>query len=126
MTINVSINGRKVFDWEGSAAEAAKLDVEMRAIARANGMTPEQLGVSVVHYAVKRDGLLPKAESTGEMQALVWQMLSQPTDNPKFPGFFRDHIEEWDFNFDLSRDDRGLCVDIEARAQGGDEYSWLN
>jgi hypothetical protein len=127
MIINVSLNGNKLFDWEGSAEEVAKLDEGVRELARDNDVTPEQLGVSAVHYVLKRGGLLPEAETTGEMQILVWQMLSQSTGNPELPGFFRDYIAEFDFDFDISRaDQQCLCIDVEARAQGGDEQSWLN
>jgi hypothetical protein len=74
VTINVSINGRKLFDWEGSAAEAAKLDEEMRAVARKGGVTPASLANTVVALVLEQGGI----ELHGEMPLLVWTLLSHP------------------------------------------------
>ena len=41
MTINVSINGNKLFEWEGNAELAGRLDEDVRELARENGITPE-------------------------------------------------------------------------------------
>jgi hypothetical protein len=121
--INVSINGNKLFDWEGSAEEAAKLDKEMSELARSGGMTPERLAKCITYNIVQRGGI----EFEDDVPILLWQVLSQPTGDPDYPGLFRDHIDAWDFDFDISRtDDRSFRINVEARVQGRDEQSWLN
>ena len=119
MTINVSVNGNKLFDWTGDAEDAGKLDEVVREVARNNGVTPEQLGYSTVHYVLKHGGFNPQSDG-GEMPILVWALLSRPTEHPDHPGFFRDYVEAWDFDFDISSDDlkKGFRVEVTAEFDG--------
>jgi hypothetical protein len=124
--ISVSINGNKLFKWEGSAADAGKLDGAVRELARNNGITPEQLGDSAAVYVLKRGDFVTK--SRGEMPILVWMLLSKPTGNPDHPGIFRDYIEAWDFDFDIcdGSDAKRIRVAVAARMQGGERWNGLN
>jgi hypothetical protein len=124
--INVSINGNKLFKWEGSAEDAGKLDEAVKELARNNGMTPEQLGDSAAVYVLKSGDFV--TQSRGEMPILVWMLLSKPTGNPDHPGIFRDYIEVWDFDFDICEgsDAKRIRVGVAARMQGGEQWESLN
>ena len=126
--INVSIKGKKLFDWEGSAEEAAKLDEGMRELASDNGVTPEQLQHSVVASVLKHGRFV--SQSRGEMPILTWMLLSGPTRHPDHPGIYRDYIEAWEFDFDICGvyDPKRMKVSISvnARMQDGEQWESLN
>jgi hypothetical protein len=124
--INVSIKGNKLFDWTGNAEEAGLLDEEMRELANDCRVTPEQFASVIVADILKRGGLDPQLP--GEMPILTWMLLSQSTGNPDLPGSFRDYVETWDFDFDISSysGSRRLRVEVNATMPNGDEWSWLN
>jgi hypothetical protein len=99
MTINVSINGKKLFDWTGNTDDVQNIDNEMGKMAAIAESTPEQLAHSVVAHVVRAGGFF--SETRGEMLPLTWLLLSRPTEHPDHPGFCRDYIEAWDFEFDI-------------------------
>jgi hypothetical protein len=54
MTINVSINGRKLFDWTGDAKEVGKIDKWVRRVARNEGVTPDLVAQAALFGALKK------------------------------------------------------------------------
>ena len=126
MTINVSVNGNKLFDWTGDAEDAGKLDEVVREVARNNGVTPEQLQHSVVASVLKHGRFVSK--SGGEMRILTWMLLSQPTNHPDHPGLFRNYVKAWDFDFDISRGSGPgrFRLTVGARMQDGEQWESLN
>jgi hypothetical protein len=124
--ISVSIEGEKLFKWEGSAEDAGKLDAAVRELARKNGITPEQLGDSAVVYVLRRGDFVTR--SWGEMPIMTWMLLSKPTGHPDHPGIYRDYVGMWDFDFDVSRgsDPKRIRVAVAARMQGEEQWNGLN
>jgi hypothetical protein len=128
MTISVSINGYRTFDWEGSAADAGRMDEDVRDWAREAGMTPAQVAQTAVAHVLERvdRGFVP--DDMGLIHIFTWMLLSQPTGHPEQPGCYRDYIDTWDFNFDVQDhpDQTTLKISVEGRMQGRDEHGWLN
>jgi hypothetical protein len=124
MTINVSINGNKLFEWEGNAEEVGEIDEWVRELARDKGVTPELVAQAAM-VGVLKNGRL--RTFTRRDAILVWKLLSQPTGNPDHPGFYRDYIEVWDFDIDIDANDpERLNIKVGARMQGGEQWSGLN
>jgi hypothetical protein len=123
MTVEISINGRKVFGCRPTVEGVVELDKNVQEAARRRGVPAERLGMRAVNHAVDGGGI----GNDDVMLLVVWQVLSQPTGHPNFPGRFRDHIDTHDFEIDFSRTDaQSLCMEVEATLQGRDEWSWLN
>jgi len=58
---------------------------------------------------------------------LLWMLLSQATGHPDHPGAYRDYIEVWDFDFDISGDvGAPLKVTVGGRMQCDGRWKRLN
>ena len=124
MTVSVTINGIGLFGWTGTAAEVGNIDGWVRALARDKGVTPELVAQRAL-VDVLTDGRL--RAFTRRDAILLWMLLTQPTHNPDRPGFYRDYIEVWDFDFDVSGDiGAPLRVKVGGRMQCGGRWKRLN
>jgi hypothetical protein len=124
MTVSVTINGIGLFEWTGTAAEVGNIDGWVRALARDKGVTPELVAQRAL-VDVLTDGRL--RAFTRRDAILLWMLLTQPTHNPDRPGFYRDYIEVWDFDFDVSGDiGAPLRVKVGGRMQCGGRWKRLN
>jgi hypothetical protein len=123
MTITVSIKGDKVFEWVATAEELEKLDEFVKKVAHENGETPEVMSKVALGYVEDRGGF--SSQSGGEIPFLMWHLLSIPTNHPHRPGFLRDYIEDWHFDFDISGGPKKtINVTIGARTQGDHGENW--
>ena len=124
MTISVTINGIGLFEWTRTAAEVGNIDGWVRALARDKGVTPELVAQRAL-VDVLTDGRL--RAFTRRDAILLWMLLTQPTHNPDRPGLYRDYIEVWDFDFDISGDiGAPLQVAVGGRKQCGGRWKRLN
>ena len=124
MTVSVTINGIGLFEWTGTAAEVGNIDGWVRALARDKGVTPELVAQRAL-VDVLTDGRL--RAFTRRDAILLWMLLTQPTHNPDRPGLYRDYIEVWDFDFDISGDiGAPLQVAVGGRKQCGGRWKRLN
>ena len=98
MTINIFVNGDKLFDWTGNAEDAEELDKALREVAHNHGVTPEQVADRVLEDVLKHG----RSASGGEM-LLMSELLSQPTGHPDHPGLCRDYVEALDLYFYIDR-----------------------
>lgn len=101
MPINVFINGKKLFDWTGNSDDVARMDQEVARIAGLGNHPPEKVVASAVRHTVTKGGFFSNNPSA-EMLFVMWWLLWMPTSHPHHPGRYRDYIELWDFNFDIS------------------------
>jgi hypothetical protein len=79
MTINVSINGNKLFDWTGDAEEVREIDKWVRKVARKKGVTPDLVAQAALFGALKKGR--PQIFTRGDA-ILIWKLLSGPTGRP--------------------------------------------
>src|SRR6516164_5587964 len=118
MVIRVSVNGNHLFDWKGSAEDVRGLDKWVRSAARKfRWSAAEQFADAVLANVLDRGGLDPR-DARVEGPIIAWKLLSQPTDHPGHPGFYRDYIETLDFGFDISRDDRPKRLRLGVKVYG--------
>ena len=94
MTINIFVNGDKLFDWTGNAEDAEELDKALREVAHNHGVTPEQVADRVLEDVLEHG----RFESGGET-LLMSKLLSYPTGHPDHPGLCRDYVEALDLYF---------------------------
>ena len=124
MTVSVTINGISLFGWTGTAAEVGEIGELVRRLARDWGVPPELVAQSAIAGALKNGRL---RTFTRRDAVLLWMLLTQPTHNPDRPGFYRDYIEVWDFDFDVSGDiGAPLRVKVGGRMQCGGRWKRLN
>jgi hypothetical protein len=124
MTIRVSVNGKHLFDWKGSAADVTGLDKWVRGAARKfRWSAVEQFVDAVLANVLDRGGLDPH-DALVEGPIIAWKLLSQPTDHHGHPGFYRDYIEDLDFGFDISRDDRPKLLRVRVKVYGRTHDQW--
>jgi hypothetical protein len=100
MELMILMRGEKLFTWEGTTDELARLRQEMP-----GGLAPD---IAPIHFAlsaadyVARNGL-PEDETQrrGTMAWLTYLVVEQPTRDPARPGKFGDYLAGWNFTFDL-------------------------
>jgi len=119
MTINIFVNGDKLFDWTGNAEDAEELDKALREVAHNHGVTPEQVADRVLEDVLEHG----RSESGGEM-LLVGELLSQPTGHPDHPGPFRDYVEGWDLYLYIERSKGSISFLREITPKGASP-AWL-
>src|SRR6516165_10156064 len=101
MTINIFVNGDKLFDWTGNAEDAEEFDKALREVAHNHGVTPKQVADRVLEHVLEHGHFA----SDGEL-LLVGTLLSQPTGHPDHPGLFRDYVEALDLYFYIDQSKR--------------------
>jgi hypothetical protein len=129
--INISFDGRKLFDWEGTSAELANVEQEVEQLARLHDQDHQELAEAMAFHMAHQRGFIPR-EAGGlevspqeleegravQMAVVLWWLLEKPTTHPDHPGKFRDYIDVWDFDFNLVSTPNGLKVEV-AGAFGG-------
>jgi len=118
MTINIFVNGNKLFDWTGNAEDAEELDKALREVAHNHGVTPEQVADRVLEDVLEHG----RSESGGEM-LLMSKLLSYPTGHPDHPGLCRDYVEALDLYFYIDQSKR-IPILIEITPKGAPPI-WL-
>ncbi len=112
--INVAINGRKLFEWEGIASELWKIEREIVPLAEQHGTNPDAFVHQVIRDLAKRgDSALPLEQ--GEMVWLMYFVTQTPLDHDH-PGHCRDYIELWDFDFDIQYDEQAKTLRADVHA----------
>lgn len=101
MLINVYVNGQKLFDWACSSGDIARIDRDLASIANSHNLRPEELAESAVRRIVSKGGFFSTVPEL-EMVCVIYWLLEKPTNQPGRPGRWRDYIELWDFNFEIS------------------------
>ena len=79
MIINVSFDGRKLFNWEGGTAEATKIEEDVGEVAALANMTPETLWQSTLAKIAANGGWVFSGNPEPEMMIVIagcWR--SQP------------------------------------------------
>jgi hypothetical protein len=110
MLINVAFEGNKLFKWEGDADAIAKIDQEVVRIAKLGDVEPEVLGLSML-FNVGQEGF-SSANPDAEMMFVIWMLISLPTGLPNHPGYYRDYIGAWDFDFDIKLNQEARTFDV--------------
>jgi hypothetical protein len=101
--INVAFNGEKLFEWEGDADAVARMDEAVLRIADLADASPSDLSQTTIG-GISRNGGFSTSNPEAEMMIVLWTLISMPTNYPDHPGFIRDYIEVWDFDFDVTSD----------------------
>ena len=122
-TVNIAINGRRLFEWEGGPDEIDRtMDAVARLAAKAAVSEMSLTQSAVLHIAQREGRFLPGdgvAQET-QMMMLLWFVLSQPTQHPDHPGLYRDYVPVWDFDFNIMPDPSTMTVEIEVLGAFGD------
>ena len=121
--INVAIDGKKLFEWEGDAEAVARINEETTRIARQVEASPQALWQSTLFYIRQNRGHFSTRKPEIEMLILTSGLLSMPTQHPEHPGVFGDYLELWSFDFDIKidpEDEKRFTVDVNGgfTAQG--------
>src|SRR5258705_1545396 len=115
--INISINSKKMFDWDGDADAVARIDQEMARLAAKGNTTPQALAHSMLRVLFDQGRFIPTADQEFQMMMLTWLVLTMPTHHPDHPGRFCDYIAVWNFDFDVCDDPKtpdGFVVEVRA------------
>jgi len=120
--INVSFDGRKLFNWEGGATEVAEMDHRVTQIAALGNVSPEILWQSTLSSIAEKGGRFFSGNPEAEMMIVISGLLSMPTHHPDHPGHCRDYLEMSNFDFDIKIDPQNkerFEVQVKAFAEGG-------
>ena len=120
MTINIFVNGDKLFDWTGNAEDAEELDKALREVAHNHGVTPEQVADRVLEDVLEHG----RFESGGET-LLMSKLLSYPTGHPDHPGLCRDYVEALDLYFYIDRTKSKRISILKEITPKGASPTWL-
>jgi hypothetical protein len=101
--INVAFDGKKLFEWEGNADAVAQIDEAVFKMADIANVTVADASQAVMGE-LSRAGGFTSTNIQAEMMVVLWTLISLPTNYPDHPGFIRDYIEVWDFDFEIRRD----------------------
>jgi hypothetical protein len=116
MIINVSFDGRKLFNWEGGTAEATKIEEDVGEVAALANMTPETLWQSTLAKIAANGGWVFSGNPEPEMMIVIAGLLALPTHHPDHPGHCRDYLEVSNFDFDIKNDPQNSTFHINVRA----------
>jgi hypothetical protein len=137
MRINVTLEGRLLFEWEGNADDVARIDERVARISQREGYTVEQAAHTALRV-LKRDRSLLENETKfrGAMMVIMLMLLSQQSTHEDHPGRIRDYVDAYNLDFDITitTDDKiGIATKASpaiagrppspkrARARGGDD-----
>jgi hypothetical protein len=95
-TFEISINGKKVFTWEGDQEAAEHILEAFPRAAEHVGMTARQFANNCVHALIKD----PVGQEM-QMMAVIWCILESETGNPDHPGTYSAYVGAADFTVDL-------------------------
>jgi hypothetical protein len=114
MQVNVSMDGEKLFDWEGGTAEIAKLDADLTQQCAEIGMTPQQIAQAAILDVKRNGGFRPAEAGRGEMMYITWLLMNMQSTNEERPGLIRDYIDVWNFDFNIECQDKRFHIDVKA------------
>jgi hypothetical protein len=115
MIINVSFDGRKLFNWEGGIAEATKIEKDVSEVAALGNMSPETLWQSTLAKIAANGGRVFSGNPEPEMMIVIAGLLALPTHHPDRPGHCRDYLES-NFDFDVKNDPQNSTFHINVKA----------
>jgi hypothetical protein len=117
--INVAFNGKKLFEWEGDADAVERIEDAVLKMAKIADVTPADASQAAMGE-IARTGGFATSNPQAEMMVVLWTLISLPTKYPDHPGFIRDYIELWDFDFDISNDvnPRKFVINYNAKLGG--------
>jgi hypothetical protein len=112
--MTVSLRGEPLFEYEGDAAELAKLTETHEDLAAGIGLSAMTVASRVLQIVDKQG--LPKKdpERRGMMTWITYLLLHTDTHHPGYPGKYIDYAVAWDFEFNLLPSADGKSVDIEV------------
>jgi hypothetical protein len=116
MLIDVSVKGKKLFEWEGDAAAVARIDEEVNRLAKVNDVTTEALAHTLFDNIVNK-GSFFEPNKEAQMMIMIWELISLPTGKPDRPGRCRDYVEAWDFSFDISPGRNGQTFEVNVNGR---------
>ena len=99
----IAINGKRLFVWEGDAAEVESIENQTRTVANVGRITPDTVAQSMVVGIAERGGLMQPPQQV-ELLALVYFVLNLQTDEAGRPGHIGDYIPLYDFDVDVECD----------------------
>src|SRR3954463_1165218 len=85
MIINVSFDGRRLFNWEGGIAEATKIEKDVSEVAALGNMSPETLWQSTLAKIAANGGRVFSGNPEPEMMIVIAGLLALPTHLPARP-----------------------------------------
>src|SRR3989442_12317435 len=97
MLIDVSMNGKRLFEWEGDVDAIARIDNETQRIAEIGNITPQVLWQSALLAIDRHGGGLCSPNPEAEMMVVMWGLISAPTHDPNHPGLVRDYLGKQDY-----------------------------
>jgi hypothetical protein len=91
-TVIVTVNGKPLFDWEGSRAAAQNIIRIFPRMAAHVGLTPNALANDVIGHLEKK--LLPSADPVDKLEklAVMWRILTAESHDVERPGLIGDHV----------------------------------
>jgi hypothetical protein len=101
--LTIAINGKRLFEGEGEAAEVEAVEQQVRAVADSGNMTADSIAEIAVVGIAERGGLMQPVMEV-ELLALVYFVLNLPIDEADRPGRIRDYIPRYDFDVDVGCD----------------------
>jgi hypothetical protein len=111
----IRVNGKSAFEWEGDTDEAAKIEEQVRAMAKFGKVSPDTFAQSAVTAVAERGGFMQPAQEA-ELVALTYFALNMPTNTDEHPGTIRDYVPLYDFGIDIECDAvaKKFKVDVHA------------
>jgi hypothetical protein len=119
--IVVTLDGRKIFDWEGGKAEAASITRRVDELTRRFGYTSRQYADSAVQHFMQGGGRLIGADDDqrqAHIMAILWTVLTAASTHAEEPGRIADYIDGTDFVVDFHDLDEAngkFSMDLEAK-----------
>jgi len=103
MRINVTLEGRLLFEWEGNANDIARIDERVARISQREDYTVEQAAHTALR-TLKQDRSLLENETKfrGAMMVIMSMLLSQQSTHEDHPGRIRDYVDAYNFDFDIT------------------------
>jgi hypothetical protein len=102
-TFEVSVDGSKIFTWEGDREVVENVREAVPRGAKDAGVTEDQLADMSIHLLIKEGHLISTDPVGQEMQmmAIVWRILETETGNPNHPGKIASYVGGADFSVDI-------------------------
>jgi hypothetical protein len=113
--INVAFDGKKIFEWQGNADTLALIGQETTRMANLAHTSPQALWQSTLVGIKQNGGRYFTPNPKAEMMVVTWGLMALPTQNPDHPGVFGDHLDLWNFDFNIKidpEDDKKFTVEV--------------
>jgi hypothetical protein len=113
--IEIAVDGKPIFNWEGNTAEVERILEMFPRAARNVGLSATEFAANCVMPLSK--GKLLSSEPVGQemqMMGVIWFILEQDTGNAEHPGKVGAYVSNTDFAVDFHID--GKRIECEAMA----------